>query len=85
MLSRREVEVRLLEDVSLTKRTYQSACLKFKTASTKISSGLPHPGGQLRIRAAAAEHRVALAAYNEALKEFNTFLITGVAPDWLSK
>ena len=85
MLSRSEIEKELVEKVQTTKEAYKTAHLRFNAVSSEIPSGLPHPDGRDRIRMAGAEYYSAMAAYNVALREFNTFLLDGSIPDYLKR
>jgi hypothetical protein len=83
MLSRTEIEKKLVEKVQTTKEVYKSAHVRFNAVSSEIPSGLPHPDGRDRIRMAGEEYYSAMADYNLALREFNTFLLDGTVPDYL--
>jgi len=85
MLSRSEIEKKLVKKVQTTKERYKAAHLRFSAVSSEIPSGLPHPDGRDRIRMAGEEYYSAMAAYNLALREFNTFLVDGSVPDYLNR
>jgi hypothetical protein len=83
MLSRRDIEVILFDEVERRKSALVGAQKDFTEFSGDIPSGLPHPDGVLRIRNAGSRQSAALKAYSQALLEFNKFIVHGEVPERL--
>ncbi|HWE49468.1 MAG TPA: hypothetical protein VG273_06750 [Bryobacteraceae bacterium] len=85
MVSRDEAARILRDEVSRKKAAYECANVQFNAIADTIPSGLPTPDGTDRILNAGKNYRFTMNAYDQALREYNNFIRTGVIPERLKQ
>ncbi len=83
MLNRDQIERILRDETEKAKEVYHRAHADFKEIAANIPSGLPHPDGTDRIINAGKAYRFTMNAYDQTLREYNTFILTGQIPERL--
>jgi hypothetical protein len=81
MLSRIEVESVLHAELARKKSACEATRKEFNEIISDIPSGLPQPDGTARISTAGSDFRFALRDYEQALREFNEFVLHGRIPE----
>jgi hypothetical protein len=81
MLSRSEVENRLILALNLANAEFQQAKRDFKSTMDDVPSAIPQPDSNRRVESAGERYRTAMRAYTLALCEFNGFVASGKIPD----
>jgi hypothetical protein len=76
-----EIEERLKCDLDKAREEYQAACVEFDSLVKEISSGVPQPDGELRIRQTGEASSAALHNYTLALKRFSQYTLSGIVPN----
>jgi hypothetical protein len=64
---------------------HSEASKRFDCLVKEIPSGLPHPDGAHRIKAAGREANLALVEHIRALKRYTDYIVQGIVPDDLTE
>jgi hypothetical protein len=76
-----EIEERLKGELEKARSEYRAACGEFHSLVKDIPTGMPQPGGELRIRQSGEASRAALQNYSLALKRFSQYTLSGIVPE----
>jgi len=80
-----EVARKLRDEVFRAKKAYEVAHAEFMAVADDIPSQLPYPDGTARIVNAGQAYRSTMDTYSRVLREFNSYVATGVVPDRLKE
>ncbi len=81
MVTRNEVARVLLGEVDRKKTAYQRAHAELQYVAADIPSGLPAPDGSDRLINAGKTYRLTMGDYDQAVREYNDFVIKGLLPE----
>lgn len=85
MLSRQEIEKRLLSRLKLTHKQYRQSCYQEKVVAIRADLGPAHPDGHHGVSTAIPSQNEAWRSYRQVLREWLDFVLEGKIPEWVHR